>query len=768
MARRAEAEPVYEAADLFRHRCLIEGRSFLWPERYVWTPETISALREAFIGNPDTGTGTFFEKWRDQLADQPEEVHLVATDTVAFYYLHPGNIGRERKLADVEKVIGWKLEQQQPELELLEKAYSAKVGHAGTLYNTRRPEQVDFYLQFFGEVLSRDIDPTDADACKRLADSVRERVPQSGPARHILLHLLFPEYFERIASDGHKQKIVEAFADRAGRASDRDDALLNIRHAFVEEYGREDLDFYEDGIREIWQEGSSPPPPPAEQETNKVDHEGGNLQPSRHVPLNVILYGPPGTGKTYLTQRRALEILDQDSADLPDEDIGRRFREYMDDGRIEFITFHPSYSYEEFVEGFRYDENKKVPTLHNGVFKRLVERAATHNHDLAREDARIWKVSLGDHRAPHLFDRCVQNGEIAIGWVGNQDLTGCSNEDIEELFGGGSSNNVRSVNNFVNEITEGDYVVIRKDQQEIRAIGIVSGKYKYKYEVYGEDHPHTRPVEWLDRSDHNIYEINDHTELSEVAVYPLKRLSPEDLAKLLPERKRAEEPHVLIIDEINRGNLSRIFGELITLMEEDKRRGEQNELTARLPYSREPFTVPSNIYVIGTMNTADRSIALIDTALRRRFEFEEMRPDAGVIRKILKAGGCADEHVDLVCGVFETINKRVAVLLDRDHQVGHSYLLGATSVEDLRHALYRKIFPLLQEYFYNDPERLREVLGAYEAENRKGFVRRIEEYGSAFEDAVPDEDLPWEFVEYPAEVEFEEALQNTFFVSGNG
>lgn len=766
MARRAEAEPVYEAADLFRRRCLIEGRSFLWPERYVWTPETISALRDAFIGNPDTGTGTFFEKWRDQLADQPEEVHLVATDTVAFYYLHPGNIGRERKLAGVEKVIGWKLEQQQPELELLEKAYSAKVGHAGTLYNTRRPEQVDFYLQFFGEVLSSDIDPTDADACKRLADSVRERVPQSGPARHILLHLLFPEYFERIASDRYKQKIVEAFADRAGRASDRDDALLNIRHALVEEYGREDLDFYEDGIREIWHEGP-PPPPPAEQETNKVDHEGGNLQPSRHVPLNVILYGPPGAGKTYLTQRRALEILDQDSANLPDEDIGEHFRKHLSEGRIEFITFHPSYSYEEFVEGFRYDKDEKVPTLHDGVFKRLVERASSYSQELARENARIWKVSLGDHRAPRLFDRCIQNGEIAIGWFKDRDLSRYGKNDIAGLFGN-EKNNARSVNYFVNEMREGDYVAVFKNQREIRAIGVVAGVYQHKWYEYGEDHPHTRRVEWLDQREHDIYQINGSKYMVQPTVYLLDDISPDEFAKLLPDDGSSQEPHVLIIDEINRGNLSRIFGELITLIEEDKRRGERNELTARLPYSREPFTVPSNIYVIGTMNTADRSIALIDTALRRRFEFEEMRPDAGVIRKILKAGGCADEHVDLVCGVFETINKRVAVLLDRDHQVGHSYLLGATSVEDLRHALYRKIFPLLQEYFYNDPERLREVLGAYEAENRKGFVRRIEEYGSAFEDAVPDEDLPWEFVEYPAEVEFEEALQNTFFVSGNG
>lgn len=480
-------------------------------------------------------------------------------------------------------------------------------------------------------------------------------------------------------------------------------------------------------------------------------------------PLNIILYGPPGTGKTYLTQRRALEILEPGADGLSDADVSKRFRQYLKDGRIEFITFHPSYSYEEFVEGFRYDENKKVPTRHDGIFKSLVKRASGSRQSQVRKDAKIWKLSLGDYRSPRLFDRCIRNGEIAIGWFGDKNLTDRSKEDIEELFDGGSSNSVRSVNNFVNEMMEGDYVVIRKNQREIRAIGIVSGEYKYKYEVYGEDHPHIRPVEWLDQRDHDIYEINDHKELSEVAVYPLKRVSPEDLVELLPRREQSEEPHVLIIDEINRGNLSRIFGELITLLEEDKRGGAKSELSARLPYSGKPFTVPANLHVIGTMNTADRSIALLDTALRRRFQFEEMRPDAAVIGEILRASGCADEHVDLVCEVFEALNKRVAVLLDRDHQIGHSYFLDAASIEDLHRVLYHRVFPLLQEYFYNDPQRLRDVLGAYDATNQRGFVRPMREYGEALEEAVPDEDLPWEFHEYKPE-ELETALRNTFRV----
>ena len=145
MARILGAEPAYEAADLFRRRCLTEGMSFLWPEHHAWTPETITALLDAFTGeNADTGDGTFFEKWHDQLAGQPEDVHRLAVDTIAFYYLFSSNIGREKKLADVRMVSEWKLGQDLPELGFLERAYSASVGSAGMLYNTKRPWQVIF------------------------------------------------------------------------------------------------------------------------------------------------------------------------------------------------------------------------------------------------------------------------------------------------------------------------------------------------------------------------------------------------------------------------------------------------------------------------------------------------------------------------------------------------------------------------------------------------------------------------------------------------
>ena len=266
----------------------------------------------------------------------------------------------------------------------------------------------------------------------------------------------------------------------------------------------------------------------------------------RRYPLNTILYGPPGTGKTYATVNRCVAICDvRDEEETQTEDVRRRYSELCKQERIEFVTFHQSYGYEEFVEGLRpepKDEGgfKLVPTP--GILKRIAERA----------------------------------------------------------------------------------------------------------------------------------------------------------------RKEPRLPHVLVIDEINRANVSKVFGELITLLEEDKREGRENAIAVRLPHSEDPFSLPANLYILGTMNTADRSIALLDTALRRRFRFEEMIPNPGKLGKV--------GEINLP-RVLEAINERLEWFLDRDHRIGHAWFMDVETEADVNEIMKRKIVPLIAEYFYEDWEKVRSVLG---------------------------------------------------------
>ncbi len=252
MARVAGAEPIYRVADLFRQRCLIERRSLLWGESAVWTPDNLSALWDAFDKSRDESDRSFFDKLRDQISEQPPDVHRVAADILALYHLFPSNIAAETKLNNVKTVISWKLQGDLPDFLLLEKAYSKGIGSGGTGYLTGRPWHFAFLIKFSQGILSGEADPLDPTSCQKLADSVESQIRSSRAARHVILHLLHPDRFERIASERHKRQLIEAFQDRAAAAEDLDDALLSIRRAFEDEYDRADFDFYDKDVIAHW------------------------------------------------------------------------------------------------------------------------------------------------------------------------------------------------------------------------------------------------------------------------------------------------------------------------------------------------------------------------------------------------------------------------------------------------------------------------------------------------------------------------------------
>jgi len=531
--------------------------------------------------------------------------------------------------------------------------------------------------------------------------------------------------------------------------------------------------------------------------------------------LNQILYGPPGTGKTYSTVRKAVAIID---GSYDDASANRRFHELKRAGRIEFLTFHQGYSYEDFVEGIRptvAEESEAQFSLKDGIFKRLATTAAYHCLEEVKvktspkinfEEA--WdKLSQQINADPN---KVFSVSEISKSYILSQSALGhivgtenstkeeftCNKEKAARLESltkeNGTPITIDQAKRIVADDDNAEFVafivnllhsskpsptfaqlwseliqqiaedninsleivtergIMRSFKPSLSARNnILSAPYKYTcsrdtasrlymkhknqasitqseamqtmggpapYPLTGAVFNKLKEIEasWEDKNK-EFQEAEQPVDLSyeemrgilqsyisqgEASGY---RIKPEDLCS----------PFVLIIDEINRGNISKILGELITLLEPDKRLGASNELSVQLPYSQEVFVVPHNLHLIGTMNTADKSIALVDVALRRRFQFVELNPNFDYCQNL----------PDDLRTVIKTINKRIMLRKDRDHRIGHAYYMDVDSEESFDAVMKLKIIPLLSEYFYNDWDGLRFVLG--EKDNDAGLIRPL-------------------------------------------
>ena len=427
--------------------------------------------------------------------------------------------------------------------------------------------------------------------------------------------------------------------------------------------------------------------------------------------VNTILYGPPGTGKTYKSIRYAVNTIDtkfnQNSSKV-DEDYVKRFNEFKDSGQIAFTTFHQSYGYEEFIEGIKPSlgqdtENEGsenvLYTLNDGVFKEFCLRAqeVVVDKELTgiSPNAQIWKVSVSDT----VKDDCFESNRVRINFsLGDRS---------------------KSVEYFNHSIQKGDIILMTPQSRTlVTGIGIVTDE--EAYEIKENTGITARNVEWLAR-DISI-DIKDYSNgkqmvrntVSRVHIVTVKDIltiikNNSEIYKNVEIPQKNDKKYVFIIDEINRGNISKIFGELITLIEDSKRDGEKEAISITLPYSKEEFSVPNNVYILGTMNTADRSIALMDTALRRRFEFIEMMPNEELLTDIVIDG------IE-VKKMLETMNRRIEALYDREHTLGHAFIMPLknekkATINQLASIFTNKIIPLLQEYFYEDYEKIMLVLG---------------------------------------------------------
>lgn len=440
------------------------------------------------------------------------------------------------------------------------------------------------------------------------------------------------------------------------------------------------------------------------------------------ISKNTILYGPPGTGKTYNTVRYSVAIIENKSlSEISAEkydDVLERYNQYKADGLIEFTTFHQSYGYEEFIEGIKPVKNEDTDDASNiqydilpGLFKRFCEKANSpvikqQKNDIGlNKTPSVWKVSLWSTGDNPTRTECLENGHIRIGWD-NYGPNITAETDFSETGG------KNALNSFIYKMKVGDIIFSCYSNTTIDAIGIVTGDYEWCGEQFDDGLNRMRKVNWIVKGiNEDIVDINGGSTMTLSTVYKMK-VSPADAISLIEKHLPAtvqvdkKQNYVFIIDEINRGNISKIFGELITLIEPTKRIGQKEGMKIKLPYSQTMFGVPDNVYLLGTMNTADRSIATIDTALRRRFRFKEILPDENVLDGIVVDGV-------IIKDMLRRINNRISVLYDREHTIGHSYFLPlkeSQTIETLATIFSDDIIPLLQEYFYEDYEKICLVL----------------------------------------------------------
>jgi len=386
------------------------------------------------------------------------------------------------------------------------------------------------------------------------------------------------------------------------------------------------------------------------------------LPNSKSMSLNQILYGPPGTGKTFHSISYAVAIIEDESPDKIIEEanidrvsVKKRYDDYVDQGLIVFTTFHQNMSYEDFIEGIKplapeKDQDIKYD-IEDGIFKGLCSRAESNWFSSNQKD--ISGITFED-----VFDEFKEHWEsnralkIAMKTIGKEfTITGFTNKSIYFKKANGGEGHTLSINTLKD-------IYYEKRKAWENGVGIY---------------------------------------------YPgiIEKLKGITIGSASPKTKANN--YVIIIDEINRGNVSQIFGELITLIEDDKRIFRPESIKITLPYSKDQFGVPPNLYIIGTMNTADRSVEALDTALRRRFSFVPKMPEESRLEK-------TTDGLDLP-KILQTINTRLRVLKDNDHTIGHAWLWSVTDTEQLRVVFENKILPLLQEYFYNDYEKLGLVLG---------------------------------------------------------
>ncbi|RWD29867.1 MAG: EVE domain-containing protein [Mesorhizobium sp.] len=680
---------VYDAAAKWLDRCLLADSSVLSVARALWTSHLLDELDQRFVKNLEEGEGDFLSKLRVQLSAGSAECRQLMAESLWLLLLFPSNVGAAKKRENVREVWSWsgdELEQHHP---LLDDKVLKGIGSAGTAYNTHRWRELVFLIGALRDFKRRE-------AAER-AELLRDPWVFSGwlsglpEARHrqlihILPHLLFPDSFERISSEGDKRHILAGFGDtpekeiRKWSTTEIDRALLDLRRRLEQEHGA-DIDFYQEEFEAQWKTqtrnwllswnpnrwtwDSLAADRAATMNGEKADNRWrcGSTKPREGDRVFLMRTGtvPKGIVAVGKVTRAPYEAAHWD-ATRAEAGETTRFVDVAFDA-VRDATADAIVTLEDLE---RQEPGQEWNPQSSGIEIKSKP---------ARTLERLWKAlpALSESGGSGDPTTVIPKPARPVGTPRNLILYGPP----------GTGKTYRLMT---------DYLPDYRDEAGDR-FEFITFHQSYAYEDFVEG---IRPV------------TKNGTVSYEVRAGVLKRLC--DWARRSPDKRFA-----LFIDEINRGNIAKIFGELISLVEVDKRIMTDSSgkrmpgckgLEVTLPYSGERFGVPANVDVIGTMNTADRSIALLDSALRRRFRFEELTPKPELLGTVEDG---AEGTIDLR-QLLATMNARLSRLLHRDQTLGHAYFYKVKSFDELRRVFAREILPFLQEAFYDDWRQIRLVL----------------------------------------------------------